>query len=47
MGVVGLPVITLAGSNGVAARVVQCIEASGGQSFTDSSFQGWYENLDK
>lgn len=46
-GAVGLPVITLAGSTGVAARVLQCIETSGGQTFTDSSFQGWYKKLDK
>lgn len=46
-GVVGLTAITLAQSNGVAARVVQCIEESRGQSFTDSSFQAWYKKLDK
>ena len=45
-GAVGLPAITLAGSAGVAARVVQCIEEQRGQSFTDSSFQAWYRKLD-
>ena len=43
---VGLPAITLAQNKGVAARVVQCIEATGGHTFTDSSFQAWYEKLD-
>jgi hypothetical protein len=46
-GAVGLPVITLAGSKGTAARVLQCIEARGKNLFTDSSFQAWYAKLDK
>ncbi len=47
VGVIGLPAITLAGSKSVAARVVQCIDARGGESFTDSNFQAWYNKLDK
>lgn len=46
-GAVGLPAITLAGSKGIAERVMQCIEVQGGQAFTDGSFQAWYKNLDK
>lgn len=46
-GVIGLPATTRAGTNDVAARVVQCIDAHGGQTFTDASFQAWYADLVK
>ena len=44
-GVVGWPAVTLLGERDSAARVIQCIERGKEQSFTDASFQAWFEGL--
>ncbi len=46
-GVVGKPAVTLLGERDSAARVMQCIERGKEKAFTDTSFQAWFEQLDK
>tara|TARA_R110001599_G_scaffold353823_1_gene599180 strand:- start:63604 stop:63915 length:312 start_codon:yes stop_codon:yes gene_type:complete len=46
-GALGLSAITLLGSHEPADRVVQCVEKGSGNSFSDSSFQAWVEDMDQ
>ena len=46
-GAVGLTAITLLGVREPADRVVQCVERRSGQTFSDSNFQAWLDDMDK
>lgn len=45
-GVIGYSAATMAGSEGTADRVIQCIEKRTGERFADSSFQAWVDSLE-
>lgn len=46
-GVVGKTAITLLDNQGTADRAIQCVERKKGETFTDASFQAWFEQLVK
>ena len=45
--VIGLTAMTLLGAHEPADRVIQCVEERSGDTFSDSSFQAWLDDMDK